>query len=344
MPTSQRDLLWRAKAAIWQRVAYHCRSSPASCQLQRFRWRHLQLCHQAAPRVWQTPWGAHKSRRACQRKEGKRSSLWLSSEVTTVARGFPYLRVVWAGKVCRLCPGQGKEKKAEEQTGLGRGECKARGKEEEEERSGFGGWRSAKTQEGAACQEAQVRTRLCCPSFPSLSTARSQSESLARDGAAQGLERSLWPGAPPRALLRGTGAACISAHAQVSKGITRGEKAPEASRSQGQQELSLLGHKQVLVNGVAQRKGNQILPLPAFLVLAEVCDSVVAGADSSSPAEALGVLGSAVDVQNKMMFSVLGLRLPSSLVAWGAVVLWGMVGEEFGLVPCRSLLCSGHEG
>ena len=158
------------------------------------------------------------------------------------------------------------------------------------------------------------------------------------------MERSWWLGAPPRALLRGTGAACISAHAQVSTGITRGEKAPEASRSQGQQELSLVGHKEVLVNGVAPRKGNQILPLPAFLVLAEVCDSVVAGADSLSPGEALGVLGPAADVQNKMMFSVLGLRVPWALVAWGAVVVWGMVGEEFGLVACCSVLCSGREG
>ena len=105
-----------------------------------------------------------------------------------------------------------------------------------------------------------------------------------------------------------------------------------------------MGHKEVLVNGVAPRKGNQILPLPAFLVLAEVCDSVVAGADSLWPGEALGVLGPAADVQNKMMFSVLGLRVPWALVAWGAVVVWGMVGEEFGLVACCSVLCSGREG
>ena len=50
----------------------------------------------------------------------------------------------------------------------------------------FGGWSNETMQEGAAGQEAQVGTRLCCPSLPTLHTALSQSKSLARDGAAQG--------------------------------------------------------------------------------------------------------------------------------------------------------------
>ena len=87
-------------------------------------------------------------------------------------------------------------------------------------------------------------------------------------------------GAPHGALLRGTGALCISARAQVSKGITHGDKAPEPPRSQCQHQLSPLGHKQLLVNGVPQRKGNKILPLPALMDLRELSDSVVAGADS----------------------------------------------------------------
>lgn len=37
-------------------------------------------------------------------------------------------------------------------------------------------------QEGAAGQEAQVCTRLCCPSLPTLNTALSESGWLARDG------------------------------------------------------------------------------------------------------------------------------------------------------------------
>ena len=87
------------------------------------------------------------------------------------------------------------------------------------------------------------------------------------------------PGAPHGALLRGTGALCISARAQVSKGITHGEKAPEPPRSQRQPQLSLLGPKEFLVNGVPPSKGNQSLPLPALVELAELADSVVAGAD-----------------------------------------------------------------
>ena len=50
----------------------------------------------------------------------------------------------------------------------------------------FGGWSNEKMQEGAAGQEAQVGTRLCCPSLPTLHTALSHSKSVARDGAAQG--------------------------------------------------------------------------------------------------------------------------------------------------------------
>ena len=42
------------------------------------------------------------------------------------------------------------------------------------------------------------------------------------------------PGAPQRALLRGTGALCISVRAQLSKGIPRGDKAPEPSPRQCQ--------------------------------------------------------------------------------------------------------------
>ena len=100
-------------------------------------------------------------------------------------------------------------------------------------------------QEGAAGQEAQVGTRLCCPSLPTLHTALSQCKSLARDGAAQG-----WFGKNSMAAAQGL-----------------------------PMELSLLGPKEFLVNGVPPSKGNQSLPLPASVDLAELSDSVVAGAD-----------------------------------------------------------------
>ena len=125
---------------MWQRVAYHSRSSLAACQLGPFCCRPLQLCLQAAPRARQTPWGAQKKRRAFQRTAGKTSSLWFKSDVTPVGRGFAYLMPLWAGKVCRLSPGQGREKKRQEKAGVGRGEGKACGKEEEEERKSLWGW------------------------------------------------------------------------------------------------------------------------------------------------------------------------------------------------------------
>jgi len=86
---SQRDLLWRAEVAIWQAGAYHSRSSPATCQLQHFCCRHLQLCPQPPLRAQQSPWSVQKNRQAVQRMEGKKSSLWLKSEATAVGHGFP---------------------------------------------------------------------------------------------------------------------------------------------------------------------------------------------------------------------------------------------------------------
>ena len=90
--------------------------------------------------------------------------------------------------------------------------------------------------------------------------------------------RGSCPGAPHGALLRGTGALCVSARAQVSKGITHGEKAPEPPRSQRQQQLSLLGYNQFLVDRLPQSKGNQVMPIPALVGLAVLSDSIVAGA------------------------------------------------------------------
>jgi len=92
--------------------------------------------------------------------------------------------------------------------------------------------------EGADGQEAQVCTRLCCP--------------------------ALLPVFPTdRAPLQGMGVRCVSAHGQVSKGIPQGDQVPEPSRSQCQQQLSL-GHEQLLLNSVAQRKGKNVLSLPAL--------------------------------------------------------------------------------
>ena len=201
-------------------------------------------------------------------------------------RAFPYLTARWDGKVFRLSPGQGEQEKAKEKTGLGRGEGKLRRKEEEEDRNRFWGWSTEKMQEGAACPEAQVCTRLCWPSSPALYAALSQCNSLARDGGRRGMvPRRVWKGlrgsspvAPHRALLRGTGALCICARAQVSKGITPGDKVPEPSHRQCQQQLALLGHEQLLVNGVPQRKGNRLMPVPAFMALSVLSDSIVVGA------------------------------------------------------------------
>ena len=48
-----------------------------------------------------------------------------------------------------------------------------------------------------------------------------------------------------------------------------------------------LCHERFLVKGVPQGEGNKALPRPALLALWELSDSVVAGADSFSLAEAL---------------------------------------------------------
>ena len=70
----------------------------------------------------------------------------------------------------------------------------------------------------------------------------SKSVELAGKGRRGVVLRRVWkelhgssPGAPRRALLRGTGAQCISVHSQVSRGISHGDKAPEPSRGQCQQ-------------------------------------------------------------------------------------------------------------
>lgn len=70
----------------------------------------------------------------------------------------------------------------------------------------------------------------------------SQSVQLAGKGRRGMVLRRVWkelrgssPGAPEGAGLRGTGALCVSARAQASKGIRRGDKAPQACRSQCQQ-------------------------------------------------------------------------------------------------------------
>ena len=104
----------------------------ATCSLCHFCCRHLQLCLQAALRARQTPWGAQKSWRALRRSEGKKSSLWLTSELPAVGGGFPYLTARWDGKVCRLSPGQGAKERPEEKAGVGRGERKPRRRKEEE--------------------------------------------------------------------------------------------------------------------------------------------------------------------------------------------------------------------
>lgn len=90
---------------------------------------------------------------------------------------------LWSGKVCRLSPGQGKEKKRQEKAGVGRGEGKACGKAEAEERKSWWGWSKCKKMpEGAEGQEGQVCRRLWWPSWPTLPTALSRSSWLARDG------------------------------------------------------------------------------------------------------------------------------------------------------------------
>ena len=73
-----------------------------------------------------------------RRNEGKKSSLWLNSELPAVGGGFPYLIARWDGKVCRLSPGEGETERPEEKAGVGRGERKPRRREEEEERKRLG--------------------------------------------------------------------------------------------------------------------------------------------------------------------------------------------------------------
>jgi len=86
------------------------------------------------------------------------------------------------------------------------------------------------------------------------------------------------PGAPHRALLRGTGALGISACAQCSKGITHGDQAPEPPRSQCQQQLCVLGLQQFLGKCVPQREGNPVLPAAASVGLSVLSGSVIVGA------------------------------------------------------------------
>ena len=219
------------------------------------------------------------------------SSLWLKSELTPVGRGFPYLIPLWDGKICRLCPRRGEEEEPEEKRSLGRRERKLRGKEEEEERRCF--WRrtSEKTQEGAAGRAAQVRAGLSAQ-LSHLSTLLCVSPTrwrgTARDGAARGLEITPWqgPGAPGRALRRGTGALRVSARARGSKGIARGTRRqshPVASASNS----SLLWAVSNSSHTVFPREGSTTLPLPATRDSPELSDSLLAGADSLSPPDPL---------------------------------------------------------
>ena len=73
-----------------------------------------------------------------RRSEGKKSCLWLNSELPAAGGGFPYLIARWDGKVCRLSPGEGEKERAEEKAGVGRGERKPRRRKEEEERKRLG--------------------------------------------------------------------------------------------------------------------------------------------------------------------------------------------------------------
>lgn len=89
--TSQKDLLWRAKVAIWQTATYHFRSYLATCQLQHFCGRHLPVCdwHLQPPlRTQQSPWGAQKSWQAFQRIESKMGLLGLKSKLPPVDHAF----------------------------------------------------------------------------------------------------------------------------------------------------------------------------------------------------------------------------------------------------------------
>ena len=84
---------------------------------------------------------------------------------------------------------------------MARGERKPRGREVEQERESFGGRSITKPLEGAAAQEAQVCSRLCCRLArlsPPLEVSAAVWQGTARDGAAQGLART------PRQLPRGS--------------------------------------------------------------------------------------------------------------------------------------------
>lgn len=48
-----------------------------------------------------------------------------------------------------------------------------------------------------------------------------------------------------------------------------------------------LGHQQFLVNGASQRKENQVVPIPAFVGISELSDSVIVGANFLLLAEPL---------------------------------------------------------
>lgn len=101
------------------------------------------------------------------------SGSWLSLINATVGR---------KGKVCRLSPGQRKQKKPKRENRAGQRRVKATWKRRGGREKVLGGLINEKMQEGAEGQEAQVYTRLCCPTFSTLDTALSQSSSLTGDG------------------------------------------------------------------------------------------------------------------------------------------------------------------
>ena len=106
------------------------------------------------------------------------SQLWLNQELIPTDPGFTYLTMLWDGKVCRLLPGERQPKEKKERRGLGRRDGTPPGEEEKKEEDGD----CKKSREVQKTRKPQVRTRLCCPSLPTLHTALSQSNSLARDG------------------------------------------------------------------------------------------------------------------------------------------------------------------
>ena len=187
------------------------------------------------------------------------SQLWLNQELIPIDPGFTYLIMLWDGKVCRLPPGEHQPKEKKERRGLGR---RGRTPPDEEEKRGEDG-HCKKSREVQKIRKPQVCTRLCCPSLPTLHTALSQSNPLARDGEGMVLcrvwkeRRGSCPG-EPCCVAQGH---CAPLHLHSSlralpMGI-RGRSHPRANASSS----SLLGYQQFLFPRERGTKPCLLLPL-----------------------------------------------------------------------------------